>query len=403
MADLTEESLSAIRLTKATANESVEVERFRDRVATIVDRQMSMVQISSAFQAVFPLVESLSFSIALLYGGTLTLDGQLKLGQFVAFTLYLAMFVNPLQQIGNVVNTFQRTSASLARLSILLTERPDIEDPAVPDPVTVLSGDVEVHLSEYWYPDGHVPALKHVHFKVGEGQTLGIVGRTAAGKTTLVNLLPRIFDPPAGTIFLGGHDVRKVRLETLRSAIAYVPQDGFLFSTTIRANIGFGKREAAEDEIYAAADGAAVLQDILRFKDQFETIIGERGVTLSGGQKQRTAMARAFLRDAPILILDDSLSAVDMSTEKQIIEHIRELRRGRTTMIVANRLSAVRHADWILVMENGTIVEQGTHDALIAHSGIYAELHALQQMADESGTDSPVDSSMETALKGGRS
>ncbi|MCL6444723.1 MAG: ATP-binding cassette domain-containing protein, partial [Alicyclobacillus sp.] len=239
--------------------------------------------------------------------------------------------------------------------------------------------EVEVKLPAFRYPDGEKPALQDVSFKVREGETLGIVGRTGSGKTTLVNLLPRIFDPPEGTVFVGGYDVRSVRLQTLREAIAYVPQDGFLFSTTVGENIGFGVADATPAQIEQAARDACVYDDVAAFPQGFDTVIGERGVTLSGGQKQRTAIARAFLKDAPILILDDSLSAVDMNTEKAIIRRLQEVRRNKTTLIIAHRLSAVRHADQIIVLDEGRLVERGTHEQLLALGGIYAQMYALQE------------------------
>ncbi|KPV42595.1 ABC transporter [Alicyclobacillus ferrooxydans] len=378
MADLTEESISAIRLVKATANEHIEAHRFERRVDVIVRRQMSVFRQSAMFQSIIPFLGSISFSIALLYGGYLTITGQIHLGGFVAFTLYLAMIIQPLQQMGFVFNQFQRASASLARLEVLFSEMPDITNPENPVEVDI-QGAVTVSLPKFRYPDGDRDALANVSFTAAAGETIGIVGRTGAGKTTLVNLLPRIFDPPAGSVFVDGHDVRTLRLETLREAIAYVPQDGFLFSTTIRENIGFSKENATEEEIIRAAQSASFWNEIEEFPEGLDTVVGERGVSLSGGQKQRAAIARAFLKDAPILILDDSLSAVDMNTEKRIIAAIRELRQGKTTIIIAHRLSAIRHADQILVLDDGTLLEQGTHEELLAHSGIYASMVALQE------------------------
>jgi ATP-binding cassette subfamily B protein len=344
---------------------------------------MHMFRHSALFQSMIPLMGSLSFAIALLFGGYLTVSRQISLGSFVAFTLYLAMLITPLQQMGFVFNYFQRAAASLKRLQTLLAERPEIVDAANPVPVDSLVGDIEFRLSSYQFADADAPVLQDVHFRVKAGQTVGIVGRTAAGKTTLVNMLPRIFDPPAASIFVDGYDVRDVRLETLRSAIAYVPQDGFLFSTTVEENIGFAKAEASSEEIRQAATDAAMLGDIEMFEHGFATVIGERGVTLSGGQKQRTALARAFLKDAPILILDDSLSAVDMDTEKRIIRRIEQLRIDKTTLIVAHRLSAVRHADCIVVLDEGSVAELGTHQALLDVGGIYAQMHALQEEGAE--------------------
>lgn len=378
MADLTEESLTAIRLIKATGNEPVEARRFAERVEAIVAQQMQVFQQSALFQSLIPLMGSLSFAVALVYGGALTATRQIGIGEFVAFTQYLGMMLNPLQQIGNVINNFQRASASLLRLEVLLAERPDITDPPAPVLVEDIRGAVAVHVPEFRYPGSERPVLRDVHFEVAPGQTVGIVGRTGSGKTTLVNLLPRIFDPPPGTVFIDGHDVRNLRLSDLRGAIAYVPQDGFLFSTTIGENIAFAREGVKREEVEQAARLACIDEDIARFPDGYDTVIGERGVTLSGGQRQRTAIARALLKDAPILILDDSLSAVDMNTEKRIIEHLRALRGRRTTFIVAHRLSAVRDADLILVLDEGRVVERGTHEALLAQGGIYAAMYALQ-------------------------
>lgn len=384
MSELAEESFSSIRLIKATANENIEAERFRARVDHIVHRQLSLFRKSATFQSVIPTASSVSFAIALLYGGSLTLRGEIPLGAFVAFTLYLGQLALPLQQIGFVINNFQRASASLTRLQVLLEEKPEIADAAHPVSVNRVVGDIRVDVQDFRYSDATVPALTDVKFHVRSGETLGIVGRTGSGKTTLVNLLPRIFDPPANSIFLDGHDIREVPLKLLRESIAYVPQDGFLFSTSIGDNISFGEADAAPGTIEQAAKAACVYDDIMAFPDGFATIVGERGVTLSGGQRQRTAIARAFLKDAPILILDDSLSAVDMSTEKRIIDALDAVRRARTTIIIAHRLSAVRHADRILVLDEGRVVEQGTHDELVAKGGIYAATYAMQQEGEVS-------------------
>ncbi len=383
MAEFTEESLTAIRLIKATANETIDTNRFSRRVDTIVHRQLSMISRSALFQSFIPLMGSLSFAIALSYGGYLTIHGNIKLGSFVAFTLYLAMIITPLQQIGFVIINFQRASASLQRLQTLLTVVPEIDDPIDPIPTQTIHGEIVVALDEYRYPDAAKTTLHDIHFTLSVGKTLGIVGRTGSGKTTLVNLLPRIFDAKAGSVMIDGHPIHQYRLQDLREAIAYVPQDGFLFSTTIKENIEFGRDHATEEEIVQAAQDAAMYDDIMAFQEGFATQIGERGVSLSGGQKQRTAIARALLKEAPILIMDDSLSAVDMNTEKKILAALTRLRKNRTTMIVAHRLSAVRDADWILVLENGTILEQGTHEQLLALNKEYKKIYDLQ----EAGSD----------------
>lgn len=387
MTDLSEESFSAIRLIKATANEDVAVNRFRERVDTVLSQQLRMVRQTATFQSLIPLMGSISFVIALAYGGYLTVTHQILLGSFVAFTLYLALVINPLQQIGNVINNFQRASASLLRLSVLLGEKPEIVDQSAQTEPISMQGDIHVRLADFQYPDSDIPVLKEIEFSVKRGQTLGIVGPTGSGKSTLVNLLPRVYDPPPDTVFVDGQDVRKVGLADLRSAISYVPQDGFLFSTSIGQNIGFSKEDATLNDIEKAAQQACIYDDIQQFSKGFDTVIGERGVALSGGQKQRTAIARAFLKDAPILILDDCLSAVDMNTEKHIISNLNEVRENRTTIIIAHRLSAVRHADLIIVLDDGVMVESGTHDELMALGGIYARMYTLQQHDSEVTAD----------------
>ncbi|PWI56866.1 ABC transporter ATP-binding protein [Sulfoacidibacillus thermotolerans] len=379
MAEFTEESLSAVRLIKATASEEVEAQRFSRKVQEIVKRQMHMVKRSAIFQSSIPLLGSLSFSIALLYGGLLTVSHKILLGQFVAFTLYLAMIITPLQQIGFVINNFQRASASLARLRVLLSARPSVVDSKTAISLPHVQGAIEVKLDFFRYPNSEHKVLEGIAFSVQPGQTIGIVGRTGAGKTTLANLLLRVFDPPRGAIFIDGVDIRDVVLRDLRTAIAYVPQDGFLFSTTIAENIGFAKAEATPSELMQAAKDAMVYEEIVRFKEGMNTQIGERGVTLSGGQKQRVAIARALIKNAPIMILDDSLSAVDMNTEKMLITRLKQLRTKKTTLIIAHRLSAVFHADQILVLDEGRIVERGTHEELLQRFGIYRTLYDLQQ------------------------
>ncbi|MCL6593496.1 MAG: ATP-binding cassette domain-containing protein, partial [Alicyclobacillus sp.] len=244
-------------------------------------------------------------------------------------------------------------------------------------------GEVTFRLPSYTYPGARVPVLHDVYLTVSPGQTVGLVGRTGAGKTTLVNLLPRVYDPPPGTVFVDGRDVRSLTLDSLRRAIAYVPQDGFLFSDTLAENLRFGKPDAGPAELQAVVQAAAFAEALATFPAGLETVVGERGVMLSGGQRQRAAIARALLKDAPILILDDSLSAVDTATEARILDALRRLRQGRTTLLVAHRLSVVQHADWIVVLDRGTVVEQGTHAQLLQQGGLYADMYRLQALQAE--------------------
>ncbi|GAA0133631.1 ABC transporter ATP-binding protein [Paenibacillus sp. YSY-4.3] len=379
MTESAEEQFAGIRVTKKFAAEQVMIKRFGSYVDRIRDNQLSLVRMSSLFQALVPFLGSLSLIVALALGGYLTVTGRITLGNFVALTLYIRMLMNPLQQIGNVINVVQRSRASLQRLNELLAVQPDIVEADDAVPVELGQAEVRIQGLTFSYPEATRPALKGINLVIEPGMTLGIVGRTGSGKTTLVKLLLRTYDSPAGTIQIGGADIRQLTLGSLRKQIAYVPQDGFLFSTTIRENIAFSRREAVQEEIETAARQARVYDNIIAFPDRFETKLGERGITLSGGQRQRTSLARGLIKQAPFMILDDSVSAVDAVTETEILQAIQDERRGKTTIIIANRLSAVKHADLIIVMDEGRIVQGGRHEELLAEPGLYALLHSIQE------------------------
>jgi ATP-binding cassette subfamily B multidrug efflux pump len=379
MTESAEEQFGGIRVTKKFAVEPVMRNRFGGTVDQIVVNQLRLVRLSSIFQALLPFLGALALILSIVYGGYLTIHKTISLGNFVALTLYLRMMVNPLQQIGNVINTMQRARASLDRLNELLAEKPDIEEAADAIPLDLQSGDLRILGLNFSYPESSQPSLHDINLTIPRGKTIGIIGKTGSGKTTLVKLLLRVYDPPAGTVLVGDEDIRNATLESLRKQIAYVPQDGFLFSTTIRDNISFSNRELGSDAVETAAKQAQIYDNIMEFPEQFETKLGERGITLSGGQRQRASLARGFIKNAPILILDDSVSAVDAVTETKIIENLRLGRKNKTTIIIAHRISAIKHADEIIVMDEGRIVQRGTHQQLLAEDGIYASLYSIQE------------------------
>lgn len=386
MAERAEESFLAIRLIKATSNEDTESGRFADLTNEVLARQMKLVELNTLFQAVLPMLSGIAFTVGLLLGGYDVIHHVISLGGFVAFSAYLAMMVQPLMQFGRVINTFQNASASLTRLQVLLLVEPTIVDPAQPVHRDWRGEMTITHLT-YRYPDTDALVLDDVTVHIPRGSVLGIVGRTGAGKTTLLNLILRDYDPPRGTIALDGTDIRDIKLEALRGLIAYVPQDGFLFSTTIGENIAFSMPVVVPDAVEQAASKSHILDAIREMPDGIHTEIGERGVTLSGGQRQRTAIARALIKsDAQLLILDDSLSAVDTRTETDILRVLHRSRGRQTTIIAAHRLSALRDADHIIVLDHGAVVERGTHEELVRAGGLYAELFRIQ-MGQEVGVN----------------
>ncbi|SFU83338.1 ABC transporter transmembrane domain-containing protein [Alicyclobacillus macrosporangiidus] len=374
-----QENISGVRVIKAFGQEAAERRAFAELSEEVVARNVAVARIDALFDPTIQLIVGLSYFLAVAVGAVFVVRGGLTIGDLTAFTMYLGQLIWPMLAFGFLINIVERGRASYDRVRRLLEEPVDILDhPDATD--TPPAGDLEVRIERFTYPGAAEPALSDVRFRLPRGATLGVVGRTGSGKTTLLRLLLREFDVEAGDIAIGGRSIYQVTLRALRRSIAYVPQDHFLFSATIAENIAFAKPEAGRDEIVAAARMADVDADIRRFPGGYDTLVGERGVTLSGGQKQRISIARALLMDAEILVLDDALSAVDARTEARILAALREQRAGRTTVIAAHRLSAVQHANLIVVLEGGRIREMGRHEDLLAAGGWYAQTYARQQL-----------------------
>jgi ATP-binding cassette subfamily B protein len=326
----------------------------------------------------------LGFAIVLVLwlGGRQTIQGHITVGQFVAYLQYMFLLTWPMIALGWVINIFQRGTASLARIDEIMKEKPEVMDQAVSGnaPLAV-NGEIEFRGLNFAY--NGTPVLRDVNLHIPAGSSLAIVGPTGSGKSTLVSLIPRIYDAPAGSLLLDGRPITDFPLDALRRSIGFVPQETFLFSDTVQENIAFGTEQSNLEQVQLAARGASIAAEIEDFPEQYATMVGERGITLSGGQKQRTAIARAIIRNPRILILDDALSSVDTQTEDKILNHLREIMRGRTTIFISHRVSTVRNADRIAVLHGGHIVELGTHDELIARNGYYTDLYNKQLLEEE--------------------
>lgn len=378
LSDFVQEKLGGMKVIKAFVQEELECAQFEKVNYETRTANIRQARLEAFMFPFMRMIAGIAMAVVIGYGGWIAILGRITVGDFSAFLQFLNMLVWPMIAIGRIINIITRGSASMTRLEAILQAPAEICDAEDVSQVDRLSGSIKVNNLTFTYPGEEEPVLRNVSFTVPKGTTLGIVGRTGAGKTTLVNLMLRVFDPDEHTIRIGGQDIRHVPLTTLRGTVGYVPQDNFLFSDTVSRNISFGDRQKTQDDVVDAAKAACVHDNIVDFAKGYETMVGERGVSLSGGQKQRISIARALILNPEILIMDDSVSAVDTDTEEKILRHLRETRAGKTNIIIAHRISTLQHADQIIVLDGGTVAERGTHDELVAQDGIYADLYRRQ-------------------------
>lgn len=378
-----QENFTGVRVVRAYAQERSEIEAFNRLNYEYAQKNLGLLKIDALMRPLMTFLIGLGFVLIIWAGVPLAARGQLTVGQFTEFNMYLFRLIWPLIAIGYVVNLYQRGSASWKRMQAIANIKPAIADAPDVRPQAPISGRIEFHDLTFRYHADSEPVLRDINLTIESGQTIAFVGRTGSGKSTLVNLIPRILDAPGGTVLVDDVPVADYPLQQLRAAVGYVPQETFLFSNSLAKNIAFGVETAERESIEGAAAIAGLETDVQDFPEGFDTLVGERGITLSGGQKQRTAIARAVLREPKILILDDALSSVDTYTEEKILSQLRGVMRQRTSIIVSHRVSTVRHADLICVLDEGRIVERGTHDQLLSHGGQYAELHERQLLEEE--------------------
>lgn len=380
LTDQVQESFSGVRVIKAFVQERAEQTAFAKANARAMEKNMNVIRLQAVTIPLLDVIIGISSLITIAYGGYLALTGEITLGRFVAFNQYIGMLVWPMLAAGESITMLSQGIASIKRIQEVFEEKPEIFDREDAEPVEEVQGQIDFKNLTFMHNGHSEPTLKNINLHVPAGTTLAIIGRTGNGKSTLVNLLLHLYNTQDGMIFIDGQDINSISLKTLRENIAYVPQDNFLFSDTLKHNIAFGVETEDMDEITKAAAAACIHESITAFPDGYDTVVGERGVTLSGGQKQRSSIARALMKNSPILILDDSLSAVDTDTEENILKNLKKNRQGKTTIIIAHRISTIQSADMILVLENGEAAECGNHQELMEKNGIYRSMYEKQQL-----------------------